>query len=113
MLQMMAEYLRPIDVDADELALDAIAEVEPGGHHFGTAHTLERYETAFYAPLLSDRQNFESWQESGAVDIAQRANQTWKALLREYEQPELDPAIDEALVEYVTRRKQAIAAANH
>ena len=110
MLQMMAEYLRPIEVSEDELALDAIAEVGPGGHHFGTSHTLERYESAFYTPILSNRQNFESWQESGSIDITARANTIWKQLLREYEQPPLDPAIDEALVEYVSKRKQAIMA---
>ena len=110
MLQMMTEYLRPIEVNDDELALDAIAEVEPGGHHFGTSHTLERYETAFYTPMLANRQNFESWQESGSIDISVRANAIWKQLLRDYEQPTLDPAIDDALVEYVEKRKQAIAA---
>ncbi len=113
MLQMMTEYLRPIEVSDDELALDAIAEVGPGGHHFGTSHTLERYESAFYTPILSNRQNFELWQESGSVDISARANTIWKQLLLEYEQPELDPAIDDALVEYVDKRKQSIAAARH
>ncbi len=111
MLQMMAEYLRPIEVNDDELALDAIAEVEPGGHHFGTSHTLARYETAFYTPMLANRQNFESWQESGSVDISARANTIWKQMLRDYEQPALDVAIDDALVEYVEKRKPAIAAA--
>ncbi len=111
MLQMIAEYLRPIEVNDDELAVDAIAEVGPGGHHFGTAHTLERYEHAFYAPLLSTRQNFESWQEAGSQDIAVRANQTWKQLLNEYEQPVLDPAIDEALVAYADRRRPTLLAA--
>ena len=108
MLQMMAEYLRPIEVSDDELALDAIAEVGPGGHHFGTKHTLERYETAFYTPIISNRQNFESWQESGSIHISTRANTIWKQLLNEYEQPPIDPAIDEALVDYANRRKQAI-----
>jgi len=105
MLQMMAEYLRPIEVNDDELALDAIAEVGPGGHHFGTSHTLARYETAFYSPMISNRQNFEAWQEAGSVDSATQANTIWKQLLQEYIQPELDPAIDEALVNYVNRRK--------
>ncbi len=105
MLQMMAEYLRPIEVSDDELALDAIAEVSPGGHHFGTSHTLARYESAFYSPMLTNRQNFEAWQESGSIDTANRANMIWKQLLREYEQPPLDPAIDEALVDYVEKRK--------
>ena len=105
MLQMMAEYLRPIEVNDDELALDAIAEVGPGGHHFGTSHTLARYETAFYSPIMSNRQNFEAWQEAGSIDAGARANTIWKQLLQEYTQPELDPAIDEALVDYVNRRK--------
>ena len=111
MLQMIAEYLRPIDVNEDELAVDAIAEVGPGGHHFGTAHTLERYEHAFYAPLLSTRQNFESWQEAGSQDIAVRANQIWKQLLSEYDQPALDPAVEEALVAYADKRRPTLLAA--
>ena len=105
MLQMMAEYCRPIVMNDDELALDAIAQVAPGGHHFGTAHTLARYESAFYSPIVSNRQNFESWLDAGSIDAATRANALWKQLLQEYRQPDLDPAIDEALVEYVTRRK--------
>ena len=106
MLQMMAEYLRPIELSDDELALDAIAEVGPGGHHFGTAHTLQRYETAFYEPLISSRENFENWQEAGSRDAAVRAHATWKQMLGDYQQPPLDAAIDEALVDYVARRKQ-------
>jgi trimethylamine--corrinoid protein Co-methyltransferase len=109
MLQMMAETLKPIVVNDDELALATIAEVPPGGHHFGTAHTLERYETAFYAPLLSDRQNFEAWQDGGSVDTAQRANKIWKQLLAEYEKPAIDPATEEALQSYADKRKEEIA----
>jgi trimethylamine--corrinoid protein Co-methyltransferase len=111
MLQMMAEVLRPIEVNADQLALDAIREVDPGGHHFGTAHTLAHYETAFYAPMVSTRQNFESWQEAGGLDTARRANAIWKRLLAGYQRPPMDPGIEEALEDYVARRKQEIARA--
>jgi trimethylamine--corrinoid protein Co-methyltransferase len=107
-LQMMAETLRPIELSDDELALDAIAEVEPGGHHFGTAHTLARYESAFYEPMISSRENFENWQEGGNKHAVDRANATWKQLLIDYEQPPLDAAIDEALVDYVERRRREI-----
>ena len=109
MLQMMVETLRPIAIDDDELALDAIAEVPPGGHHFGTAHTLARYETAFYPTILSSRQNFESWQEQGSEDALHRANAIWKQLLAEYQKPAIDPATEEALNDYVGRRKADIA----
>ncbi len=108
MLQMMAETLRPIVVNDDELALDAITAVDPGGHHFGTAHTLARYETAFYIPMLSSRQNFEAWQEAGSLDAARRANALWKQLLSEYQRPPMDPAIEDALIDYVARRKLEI-----
>ena len=105
MLQMMAEYLQPIVIDDDAMGLEAIDAVGPGGHFFGSPHTMTRYETAFYSPLVSDWRNFETWEQDGAVDAAQRANRIWKQLLAEYEQPPLDPALDEQLTEFVARRK--------
>lgn len=105
MLQMMAEYLQPIVVDDDSLGLEAIAAVGPGGHFFGSPHTLQRYETAFYSPLVSDWRNFETWFEAGAVDATERAHLIWKELLEHSESPVLEPAIDEALTEFVVGRR--------
>jgi trimethylamine--corrinoid protein Co-methyltransferase len=104
-LQMVAASLEPFEVNQETLALDAIREVGPGGHFFGSAHTIERYQDAFYTPLLSNWSNYESWLEAGSVNTEQRANQIWKQLLKEYQQPEIDPAIDEALQDYMARRK--------
>ena len=87
----------------EEIGLDAIREVGPGGHFFGTQHTMERYENAFYRPLISDWSNFENWRDAGAKDVTQRANEMWKRLLTEYEEPQLDPAIDEELVAFVSK----------
>ena len=109
MLQMIAEYLQPIVVDEDSLALEAIAHVGHGGHFFGSPHTMERYETAFYSPLVSDWRNFESWSEAGSVDTLHRANSIWRQLLDESETPALDAAIDEALTDFVVRRKASLA----
>jgi len=106
MCQMMAAFLEPLAVDRDSLALDAIAEVAPGGHFFGAAHTLARYETAFYQPLVSDWRNFETWREGGGRDATQRANAIWKELLAAFEPPPLDPAVNEALAAFVARRKK-------
>ncbi|MBJ89974.1 MAG: methyltransferase [Woeseia sp.] len=108
MLQMMAATLQQLVVNTEELALEAIAEVPPGGHHFGTAHTLERYENAFYSPILSSRQNFEAWQEDGCKDATERANIIWKQLLSEYEQPFIEPSVEEALRSYIDKRKTTI-----
>jgi trimethylamine--corrinoid protein Co-methyltransferase len=105
-LQGMGEFMQPLVVNDDTLAFDAIKEVGPGGHFFGVGHTLERYETAFYAPILSDWRNFESWREAGGLTAAQRANAIWKQLLADYQPPPLDPAIDEQLKAFVERRKR-------
>jgi len=104
-LQMMAETLAPIEVTEDTLGLSAIREVGPGGHFFGAAHTLERYETAFYAPLLSDWRNFESWEEAGAETATDRAHRIYKQVLADFQPPAMDPSVAEALDAFVERRR--------
>ena len=101
---MMAEFLRPVQVGVEELGLDAIRDVGPGGHFFSTAHTLARYETAFYKPILSDWRNFETWSEAGGIDATQRANVLYKELLDQYTPPDLDPGVKEELEAFVERR---------
>jgi len=106
MLGMMAAFLEPLEVTDETLALEAIREVGPGGHFFGAAHTLARYETAFHAPMVSDWRNFETWEEAGAQTATRRANGIWKRLLAEFEPPPIDPAVVEALDDFVARRKR-------
>jgi trimethylamine---corrinoid protein Co-methyltransferase len=108
MLQMMIEFLKPIVVNEQELGFDAIKGVASGGHFFGEPHTLERYEHAFYRPLVSNWQNYENWQLGGGKDATQRATELWKQALKEYEEPAMDPAIREALSAYVAQRRAAI-----
>ena len=103
-LQVLAESFQPVVVDDEEIGLDAIAETPPGGHFFGGAHTLQRYRTAFYEPLVSDWSNYGQWTEAGSRDATQRANETWKRILAEFDPPPLDEAIAEELGEFVARR---------
>ena len=88
----------------DALGLDAIREVGPGGHFFGAGHTLERYATAFYAPMVSDWRNFQQWTAAGRPLAEHKANAIWKQALAEYQEPAIDPAIREELVAFVERR---------
>ncbi|HEV7984799.1 MAG TPA: trimethylamine methyltransferase family protein [Steroidobacteraceae bacterium] len=108
MLQMMMEFMKPIVVNEAELGFDAISHVATGGHFFGEPHTMERYEHAFYQPLVSNWQNFENWQLAGGKDATQRATEIWKRALTEYEEPPMDAAIREELDAYVTRRRAEI-----
>jgi trimethylamine--corrinoid protein Co-methyltransferase len=107
-LAMFYHFLAGFSIDDETLALDMIAEVGPGGHHFGTPHTQARFSTEFYQTFLSDRLGYEPWQAAGSWDAAQRAHVIWKELLAQYEPPPLDPAIREALQDYVARREREL-----
>lgn len=102
-------YLAGVTVDENSLAIEALREVGPGNHFLGCAHTLANYTTAFYDSTLSDDRPWETWNEDGARDSAQRANIRWKAALAEYQAPPIDPGVDEALRDYVARSKAAMA----
>ncbi|MBU2999601.1 trimethylamine methyltransferase family protein [Roseovarius nubinhibens] len=91
--------------DEDALARDAYAEVAPGGHFLGSAHTMRNYQTAFYEPRLSDSENVESWEEGGSLDMRARAHARWTEMLNQYEAPPIDPALRDALADHVARRK--------
>ena len=105
LLQMVAEIMTPLEVTEASLAMEAMRDVGPGGHYFGTAHTQARYKNAFYAPILSDWRNYESWVEAGRPTAIDKANRVWKERLELYERPPLDPAIEEELDAFVARRK--------
>jgi len=108
LLRGWAELLKPVSFDDDDIAVEAIKGVEPGGHFFGTPHTLARYESAFYRPILSDWSNFENWTDAGARDATRRATGIWKKMLADYVAPPLDPAVKEAIDAYTARRTEEL-----
>lgn len=106
-LQMVAELCSEAKAGDDEIGLDALAEVQPGGHFFGAAHTMARYQTEFYEPFLHDWSNFGTWTERGAKDADQRATEVWKEILSGETGPDIDSARVEALESYIETRTQA------
>ncbi len=108
LLGMYHKLLQGLDLSDEGMAMDAIRDVPPGGHHLGTDHTIRHFRTAFYRTDLFDYNSFEQWAEEGSLDAAQKANAEWKRLLKSYEPPPLDTAVDEALQEFITKRKEEI-----
>lgn len=100
-LQTMAELCRPAAADAAALAYDAIAEVMPGGHFFAAQHTMERYQTAFYAPLVADLSNHGLWTENGALRADQRATAIWQKTLANFTPPAACDGVAERIAPYV------------
>jgi trimethylamine---corrinoid protein Co-methyltransferase len=106
LIQMVMEFLEPVDMTADALGLDAIREVGPGGHFFGARQTLARYENAFYAPIISDWRNYQQWFAAGRPEASQKANAIYKQALADYQEPAMDAALREELDGFVERRKR-------
>jgi trimethylamine--corrinoid protein Co-methyltransferase len=105
LLDMVADFLRPAKVDVEELAFEAMQEVGPGGHFFGAQHTQSRYREAFFAPMISDWRNYESWREAGSPTAYDTAERLYKARLAGFVAPPIEPERREALEAYVARRK--------
>jgi trimethylamine--corrinoid protein Co-methyltransferase len=98
----------PIEFDEASLAFDAHQEVGHGGHFLGCQHTMERFRTCFYRPLLSNSENYDRWSRNGSKDAAARSSDIWKRTLAEYEAPPIDDAIRQELEEYVVRRRREL-----
>ncbi|MEZ5534845.1 MAG: trimethylamine methyltransferase family protein [Thiolinea sp.] len=103
----MAEGIKWDDFDE---AMAAVRDIGPGGHYLGHAHTLAKFESAFFMPQLFDNNSIEQWTAEGSLDTVSRALAYARKLLNEYEEPKLDEAVDEALQEYISRRETEIPA---
>ncbi len=111
-LGAMAKFARGVDMSENGQAMEAFHEVEPGGHFLGAPHTRANFETAFYRSETADNNSYEQWLEEGSKDAAQRANAMWKKMLRDYEPPPIDPGVDEALRDFIERKKASMPDAN-
>jgi trimethylamine--corrinoid protein Co-methyltransferase len=107
-LQMLQVEFKPLEIDEDSLAFGAHVEVGHGGHFLGAMHTMERFRTCFYRPMLSSSENYERWMRNGGSDANARATKIYQRTLQEYAAPPLDDAIRAELQEYVTRRRREL-----
>ena len=107
-LAMMQSLAAGMDLSARGQAMDAIREVGPGSHFLGCAHTQANFETAFHQSTIADYSSYEQWSTEGSSTAEQRANRVWKRMLAEYEEPGIDAACDEALQDFMARRKAVL-----
>lgn len=104
LLQMTAELCAHTPSDDDAIGLDAIREVGTGGHFFAAGHTMDRYQTAFYEPVISDWSNFGSWTEKGSRTATQRATDIWKQIISEEQDCFLAAGFYDEVESFVRRR---------
>src|SRR3954471_12965374 len=104
LLDLLIHQFTPVEVDEESLAFGAHVEVGQGGHFFGAEHTLERFRDCFWRASVASTENFDRWTRGGSLDHAARAARRVEEVLATYEQPPLDEAVEEELLDYVERR---------
>jgi trimethylamine--corrinoid protein Co-methyltransferase len=107
-VQMLQAEFTPLEIDEDSLAFGAHVEVGHGGHFLGAMHTMERFRTCFYRPMLSSSDNYERWMRTGGLDANARATKIYQKKLEEYVAPPIDDAVRQELQEYVVRRRREL-----
>ncbi|MBS1254718.1 MAG: Glycine betaine methyltransferase [Deltaproteobacteria bacterium] len=110
---MIHNFLEGVDLSENGQGLEALREIGPGQHFLDCDHTRENFEQAFFRSSVADNNSFEQWEADGSMDTSQRANLLWKKMLDEYEMPPMDPAVDEALREFVRKRKESFPDSNY
>ena len=104
-LKILQAEFTPLEVTPESLAFDAHAEVGHAGHFLGATHTLERFRTCFYRPMVFSTANYQRWLRDGGADAAERAAELARKTIEAYERPPLDDGRLAELDEYVTRRR--------
>jgi trimethylamine--corrinoid protein Co-methyltransferase len=107
-LGMQQKFADGVDLSENGQAMDAIREVGPGSHFLGCAHTQANFQTAFYRSSIADNNSYEQWLAEGEKTAPQRANEIARRWLETYEAPPLDPGIDEALTDFIARKKASM-----
>ena len=111
-LAIMQTMLSGVDLSDEGQAMSAIREVGPGAHFLGCSHTQANFETAFHRSPIADNGTFEQWEAEGARDTEARAGDLVRRMLGEYETPSLDPGIDDAIRDYIVKRKESFPDSN-
>ncbi|MGB3313129.1 MAG: trimethylamine methyltransferase family protein [Albidovulum sp.] len=106
-LQIIAELCAPLATSPDDLAWDALSDVQPGGHFFATKHTMDRFDRAFYAPLVADLTNHGTWTAAGGQTATERATAIWQQVLADYTAPKGASDRGENIARFIADRSQA------
>jgi trimethylamine--corrinoid protein Co-methyltransferase len=91
-----------IQVDRENLAVEAIKRVGPGGHFLGDVHTLDHFREN-WQPDLTDRRTYQDWQSRGAKSMGQLAKEKIKER-KESHQPQPLSRDVEAEIDKILKR---------
>jgi trimethylamine--corrinoid protein Co-methyltransferase len=86
-----------IEINEQTLAREAIHRATPGGGFLADDHTLDNWKWAQWRPMLIDRTRYDNWLAKGSKDMAARANERARSILKEHGPAPLPEAAEEAI----------------
>ena len=92
--QMLKRVKRGFEFSEENLALDVIAEVGPGGAFMTNRHTVKRMKTTALLPKLADRDTRSTWESKGALDTQARAMLRVREILARDNPAVFSPEVD-------------------
>ena len=105
---MLLKMINGMPIDHDSFGRDAYSEAGPGQNFLSTAHTLRHFREANFLPDIQEAGAYEYWFEEGSLSLEQRANKRWKNMLEQYQAPDIDPAINDSLVDFINHKKHTM-----
>jgi len=104
---MIRQMLKPITITDESIDVEMISKVGPGGQYLTQPKTFKLCRSEFFLSDLMSRKNYDSWSAAGKPKIHEVADSKVSQRLAKYEKPDIDPAIEHDLTEYVNKRKNS------
>jgi len=105
MVSLARHVSKGIRVEPEDLALDVIDEVGPGGMFLSTDHTVENFRKEFWFPSMLARGTYDSWQQSGSKSIFQRLNEQAREIMATSQPPGLPEKVAMKLNQILEKRE--------
>jgi len=95
-VKMVSCAVNGISINDENMGLDVIKQVGPGGNFLSAEHTLRHMKEQSHSKLI-DRKMWQSWQSSGSKDMAERAHEELLWILKNHKPEPLPPGVPGAL----------------
>lgn len=95
--KMIRKVMQGMHVDDENLAVDIIKSVGPGGDFLMQKHTMKYMRTLPSSPKLIERANRDRWLSSGGKDFAERASERAADILANHKPMPLSDGTKSAL----------------
>jgi trimethylamine--corrinoid protein Co-methyltransferase len=102
--------MRGIEITDDDLAIDVIDRVGPGGEYLSDKHTLKHFRSEHWRPKRLNRDNYDTWCETDKKDMGTRLNDEVKHILSAHQPNPLKVSLKESVTKMIEDYQKSVTA---